>query len=70
MAVPSARGSIEARRLWRPLYLLPIYAKEQAYRIEVAQTLYAEAISLPSSVGLSERDQQEVIRCVEEFVRS
>jgi perosamine synthetase len=55
----ASRG-IEARRLWRPLHLLPMYRQAFAYRVEFAPTLYAEAISLPSSVGLLDEECEEV----------
>ncbi len=61
---------IEARRLWRPLPLLPIYRDAPSYRVEVAQNLYREVVCLPSSVGLTGEEQEEVIDAVEEFVRT
>ena len=63
-----AAQGIQARRLWRPLHLLPMYRTAQAYRIEFAPTLYAEAVSLPSSVGLQEEEGEQVIRAVRECV--
>ena len=63
----AARG-IEARRLFRPLTLLPIYADAQAYRVETTPTLHARAVSLPSSVNLAIEDQDAVIAAVLEWV--
>ena len=56
---------IEARRLWRPLPMLPIYRDAVGYHVEVAPLLYAEAVMLPSSVGLSQGDQERVIQTVQ-----
>jgi len=63
-----AEKGIEARRLWRPLHLLPMYQPFQEYRVEVALRLYEEAVSLPSSVHLTEEQQQCVVRRVKDFL--
>jgi len=63
----AARG-IEARQLFRPLPLLPIYASAQAYRVEVAAALHARAVSLPSSVNLTPEDQDTVIAAVLQWI--
>lgn len=47
---------IEARPLWHPIHSLPPYQGCQAVDITVAPDLHARAISLPSSVGISEAD--------------
>lgn len=65
----ASRG-IQARRLWRPLHRLPMYRENQAYRIEAADGLYEEAVSLPSSVGLQPGDQQRVMESVQEFLKT
>jgi len=59
---------IEARRLWRPLHRLPMYKDNPAYRVEWADRLYAEAVSLPSSTDLSPENQERVIREVSKFL--
>lgn len=66
VAFLASRG-IQARRLWRPLHLLKGHQDAQAYRIETAVELYAQAVSLPSSVGLAPADQERVIRAVWEW---
>ncbi|MBI3320933.1 MAG: LegC family aminotransferase [Candidatus Omnitrophica bacterium] len=63
----ASRG-IQARRLWRPLHRLPMYRAAQAYQIEFADTLYAEAVSVPSSVGLRDEECERVIRAVRDSV--
>jgi len=52
---------IESRPLWHPLHTLPPYREAFAYRVERADLLYRDALSLPSSVGLSAGDQERVI---------
>lgn len=63
-----ARG-IEARPLWHTIHDLLPYQDCQRYRIEHAPRLYNRAVSLPSSVGLSEADQQRTIVAVLELLR-
>ena len=53
--------NIQSRPLWRPMHLLTPYKSAQAYRIEVAERLYRDALSLPCSVGLTGADQERVI---------
>ncbi|MBI3021817.1 MAG: LegC family aminotransferase [Candidatus Omnitrophica bacterium] len=54
---------IEARPLWRPIHTLPPYKGcQSAGSLETAVNLYERAVSLPSSVGLSD---QELARCVQ-----
>ncbi len=59
-----AERKIMTRPLWQPMHLSPAHARSQAYRVETAERLYRDALSLPSSVGISSRQQQEVIKAV------
>jgi perosamine synthetase len=63
-----ASKQIQARPLWQPMHLSPVHRECQAYRIEVADDLYAAALSLPCSVGLSEHDQARVVREVRAYL--
>lgn len=55
---------IQTRPLWCPLHHLRPFKDCYAHRIEVADDLYAQALSLPSSVGLEEGSQQKVINVI------
>jgi len=59
-----AASGIEARPLWEPLHASAAHRRSQSYRVEVADALYRRALSLPSSVGLEERDQERVIHAI------
>lgn len=61
-------AGIEARRLWRPLHLLPMYYEARRGRLDEAEAVYQDAVSLPSSVGLAPGDQDHVIDHVLRFV--
>ena len=59
-----ARGNaagIQLRPLWHPLHRQPVFATHQAYRIEVADHLYAHGVSLPCSVGITPEERERVI---------
>ena len=55
---------IQARPLWQPLHLSNAHAGAQQYRIEAADIINREALSLPSSVGLTDEEQDRVIEVV------
>jgi perosamine synthetase len=60
-------NGIGSRPLWHPIHALPPYQNCQSYEIEHASDLYQRAVSVPSSVGLTDADLErsiEVIRSV------
>ncbi len=61
-----ADKNIQARPLWHPLHSLKPFQKCYAYRIEMADYLYEEALSLPSSVKLSTKDQIKIIQAIKD----
>jgi perosamine synthetase len=58
------RDGVQARPLWQPLHRSPAHAGAPAARCEVADMLYARALSLPCSVGLSEEQQSRVVEAI------
>jgi perosamine synthetase len=60
------KEGIESRPLWHPVHSLKPFAGCFAYKIEIADRLYQDGLSLPSSVGLSEEDQARVVRVIKE----
>lgn len=58
-----SRG-IQSRPLWQPMHRSPVHCRAEATSCETADWLYASAVSLPSSVGLSQSDQQHVIEAI------
>jgi pyridoxal phosphate-dependent aminotransferase EpsN len=59
-----ARHDIEARPLWKPMHLQPLFRDAPAYGGTVAAQLFERGVCLPSSSNLSSVDQQRVIRVV------
>lgn len=59
-----ADADVEARPLWKPMHLQPLYADCDRYGGEVAARLFARGLCLPSSSSLGESDQARVIEVV------
>jgi pyridoxal phosphate-dependent aminotransferase EpsN len=57
-------ADIEARPVWKPMHLQPLYSDSQCYGGEVAADLFRRGICLPSSSSLSLEDQLYVINRV------
>jgi perosamine synthetase len=61
---------IQARPLWQPLHRSAAHPGAQACQSGVADRLNRDALSLPSSVGLTAADQETVIQAIAELSRS
>lgn len=59
-----ADAKIQARPLWQPLHRSKPFADCPSYRIEVADLLARDALSLPGSVSLDAEQQQRVTDAV------
>jgi len=58
------KRGIQSRPFWHPLHTLKPYRRCAAFKIEVANKLYRDGLSLPSSVGLSRPQQEKVIEII------
>ncbi|AXI10778.1 pyridoxal phosphate-dependent aminotransferase [Oceanobacillus zhaokaii] len=62
------REGIEARPVWKPLHLQPLFSGARFYAHEknrdVADKLFRTGICLPSGSSLNEEEQQRVIHCM------
>ena len=61
---------IETRPLWQPLHRSPALQDCPSYRVAVADEIHADALSLPSSTGLSADDRNRVIGALRALARS
>lgn len=59
-----AKAGIEARPVWKPMHLQPLYRDCERYGGDAAEALYREGVCLPSSSSLREEDQDLVIETV------
>jgi pyridoxal phosphate-dependent aminotransferase EpsN len=64
-----AARDIEARPLWKPMHLQPLYRSCERYGGAVAEALFERGLCLPSSSSLAPRDQDEVIDIVRGVAR-
>lgn len=55
---------IEARPVWKPMHLQPVFAHHRALGGAVAERLFRRGLCLPSGSGLTPADQDEVIAAV------
>jgi pyridoxal phosphate-dependent aminotransferase EpsN len=52
---------IEARPLWKPMHLQPVFAEAPVYGGEVSARLFERGLCLPSGSALADDDQQRVV---------
>lgn len=64
-----AAHGVQSRPLWQPMHLSPAQRGAEHFRCEFSAELYATALSLPSSAGLTREDQQTVIQFIREAAR-
>ena len=64
------RANIEARPVWKPMHLQPLYRDADCFGGSVAEALFARGICLPSSSSLTESDQQRVVGVVRATCRA
>lgn len=59
-----ADKEIEARPVWKPMHLQPVFAGAGAYGGTVAEDLFARGLCLPSGSNLRVEEQDEVIEVI------
>jgi len=64
-----AEQNIEARPVWKPMHLQPVFAGTRCYGGAVAGKLFENGLCLPSGSNLSENDLQRVIEVVRRCFR-
>lgn len=53
--------NIEARHLWKPMHLQPVFAQARSFLTGASDALFARGVTLPSGAGLSEGDIERVV---------
>jgi dTDP-4-amino-4,6-dideoxygalactose transaminase len=64
-----AEAQIEARPVWKPLHLQPIFADSECFGGEVAEDLFDRGLCLPSGSNLSDEDLDRVIQAIKQVAR-
>ena len=57
-------ADIEARPVWKPLHLQPVFAKCRVFGGEVAEALFERGVCLPSGTGLKSCDFARIADCL------
>ena len=57
-------AGIEARPVWKPLHLQPVFAKCRVFGGEVAKALFERGVCLPSGTGLKSSDFARIAACL------
>jgi pyridoxal phosphate-dependent aminotransferase EpsN len=60
---------IEARPIWKPLHLQPVFAGAECHGGKVAEGLFAQGLCLPSGSGMSVEDRDRVIAGVKSVLK-
>lgn len=53
--------NIEARYIWKPMHLQPVYAGARGFYTGQSEDLFNRAVTLPSGAGLSDSDIERVV---------
>ncbi len=56
--------NIEARPVWKPMHLQPVFAGAEMRGGQVSERLFDQGLCLPSGAGLSEEERLRVIACL------
>jgi pyridoxal phosphate-dependent aminotransferase EpsN len=56
--------NIEARPLWKPMHLQPLYQECAMYGGPVAEDLFARGLCLPSGSSLTEEDRERIVEII------
>lgn len=59
--------NIEARPLWKPMHLQPVFANAKAYSSGVAEALFNSGLSLPSGSALTDEQFASVTTAITDF---
>ena len=59
-----AAANIEARHVWKPLHLQPVFAGCRTYGGAVAERLFETGVCLPSGTGLTSADRRRIATCL------
>lgn len=63
-------ANIEARPVWKPMHMQPVFANERVIGGRVAAQLFAQGICLPSGSGLAVEQRDRVIEVIRHAVAS
>jgi dTDP-4-amino-4,6-dideoxygalactose transaminase len=59
-----AEAQIEARPVWKPLHMQPVFKDSECFGGEVAEDLFDRGLCLPSGSNLSDEELNRVIEAI------
>lgn len=59
--------SIEARPLWKPMHLQPVFESSPYYGANVAENLFNNGLCLPSGSNLTDTERTRILRGIENY---
>lgn len=62
-----ADHGVETRRLWKPMHLQPVFAKNRSLLTGAADRLYASGVTLPSGSNMTELQMERVLAGLDAF---
>lgn len=68
LRIALAENNIEARPLWKPMHLQPIFEKHRSFTSGMGQELFECGLSLPSGSVLKDEEMNQVAETIEEFL--
>jgi len=63
------KENIEARLLWKPMHLQPLFKDSKTFSNEVSEKMFQEGICLPCGTQMRDEDIEKVAALVQEVVR-
>ena len=65
-----AEENIEARPLWKPMHLQPVFESSRYYGADNSETLFSQGLCLPSGSNLNEKDWERIETQILSFFNS
>ncbi len=62
------KENIEARPLWKPMHLQPVFKDAPYYGAEVSENLFKKGLCLPSGSNLSEADRNRIFSVLKSYM--
>lgn len=68
LRVELSNNNIEARPLWKPMHLQPVFEKYRSFNSGIGQELFERGLSLPSGSALKVEDTTRISEVIQQFL--
>jgi dTDP-4-amino-4,6-dideoxygalactose transaminase len=62
------RSNIEARPLWKPMHLQPVFDHVPFYGEDISEELFSKGLCLPSGSNLTEIERERIRKALDKFI--